>query len=724
MITFSIKFLLAFSLHTKEKNKKIKPNSESNKKRPKTEIADPPNIFRLEKNDLYVHIEYQLYKLKPFQIDVLCWRNVVKIYSPENTKIFKTITRGNLVFAPICVEHTLKELSIEELLGLKDSVIEFKFFYEKSKLGNAARNNKTNVIFINESDIERHDVFIEVFDEEIKMVNVLKLTSSIRNIEVGQAKSAIELLKRNDELNYEENFAEKMYEIINYLSGVDKDIYFKDVVQTSIQKSATKAKQEKNLKNTFVLPMQGEIFFTDVDAIFHLEPLKGCLKHVFLMPSVENLLTRYQKIFLNPIIIKLNSSTIFPDEVLKNTGFTHIFCKYSIPSIAESRTIEKPLERTMRFMDSHIFPTYNLPKIKFLEFLETKRLLVEIYGILRYQGGNLNSKLFGQKSDDLKLSSIHFYGTRSCLYSDPSKKFCEVLLAYCSFNLSSLLQNIWDFKGKEQLHAADRYEMYQSGTPRDFAACKPSDISCNFWSFHDISMPTINMAHVTLNPQPKCYLKEYVLIENNSVLDLEAYLLSPQSAALVLHQIPNIFKRMLLITYDREFARQWCFNIVKHNEQFFYKDMKNNYDILTGFVIDNGSTFVFYIEGDSVGYILNLCRNFEGLKNGKVFFNSDQAYEDRLYPICNKWMGFYFINMKVPLQQIINKPKLYVKGNVPILCQKALIKLNLLFLSNTMKVMLQDDLFPNLEELISLDMEYGVPFSWQPFLGSINSSGI
>lgn len=183
-------------------------------------------------------------------------------------------------------------------------------------------------------------------------------------------------------------------------------------------------------------------------------------------------------------------------------------------------------------------------------------------------------------------------------------------------------------------------------------------------------MTEINLAGISLNGNV-APLKEYVLLEKNTTLSLEAYLLSPQSAALVFHQIPNTFKRLMLIGLNKELILQFLGKILGHNQNIMHFDRTND-DFLTGFFLDNGNNFIVYVEGHSVGFILNLWQDLEKLKpcQGRVFFNTDQVYENRLYNVCSKWSGFYFITMKIPLQLIVKKPKLYVEGQTPLLCQK------------------------------------------------------
>lgn len=84
MIEFTITFLLAFSVKTKERPKEKK----SKAKEPKIaqqQISDPPYVLRLEKTCSSAHIEYQLLpaRCKPYQIDVLCWQNAAKVKSRE-----------------------------------------------------------------------------------------------------------------------------------------------------------------------------------------------------------------------------------------------------------------------------------------------------------------------------------------------------------------------------------------------------------------------------------------------------------------------------------------------------------------------------------------------------------------------------------------------------------------------------------------------------------------
>lgn len=278
-------------------------------------------------------------------------------------------------------------------------------------------------------------------------------------------------------LNILYSFSDKLYEIIDYLCDetIPRDsILFRDFVKSS--GASVKSQSQESMKEIFVrtkkkpqkepkkpttpakiaLQMQGEILFTDNDAIFKLENDKSEVAKMFVLPNIENLLTRYQKVQLNPITVKLTYVENFPEELFVGTNLTEVYCKYTIPCIVECKTIEKPISKTIYFMESHIFPTNNLSKIKLLEFLESKRFVVELYGIQRDPYVNTSPKIFGEKPGDPNISKIFTgYRRQSLNEEEENAKTKDVLLAYCTFDLSSLLRNVWDFRAKEQLHTPE-----------------------------------------------------------------------------------------------------------------------------------------------------------------------------------------------------------------------------------------------------------------------------
>lgn len=122
-------------------------------------------------------------------------------------------------------------------------------------------------------------------------------------------------------------------------------------------------------------------------------------------------------------------------------------------------------------------------------------------------------------------------------------------------------------------------------------------------------MNRINLAGISLVEPKTSPLREWILLQNNTNLCLEVYLMSPQSAALVLHQIPNTYMRLLVIAFTFKMANQFFGNILKYNQRIMFNKLKAE-DILTGFFIDNGNNFAIYVEGRSIGNVSHFISSY------------------------------------------------------------------------------------------------------------------
>ncbi|KAF7270393.1 hypothetical protein GWI33_016627 [Rhynchophorus ferrugineus] len=700
MVVFDLKFLLGFLIKPKELTEKKKgvtlKTTKKELRSSSIKIEDPPNLIRLSKQSNFVHIEYELIPGKgKYQFDVLCWEQAAKIFFLDSTKMFKTINKNGLIYAPVCLRHVIKELSTEDLARLQSSVIEFDIFIDKNKLTNAAKADKTEVLYVREIDRD-HEGFIELYSNDEPSVH----TRSSFN------KSNIKLPQQNlASLTFDEGFQEILLDIIEARTNqtAPSHLNFRNFVPPStLPKSTDGLKPKKKAKEgkgggkpkaekavtKMTLSANGEIFFTDPNSvIYSLEQYKASVSKIYVVMSVRELLSRSQKIFFNPLVVKINKITNFPIEIFNNTGYTDVYFKYRIPEIADCKSTEKPIGDTITFQEGHIYFTNNIAKIKLLEFLESKRFIVEIYLVRRYHSPELCPKLFGDKYTDRCLSKITANNTK---VTDNDTD--DLLLGYCSYDLSSLLKNIWDYRNISQLHTL------QNTNFRHFNVDGKVGNDVN----------SLNLAYINkeLTRIGGRFVKDWLLMEMSTCLSLEAFLLAPQAASLVLHQIPNTFKRLLIIIFDKELIKDSFTKILIHNKKC---SMDNN--ILTGFVIDNGNNAMIYVEGIATGFILNFWNDISNYNSiqAKIFFNTDQAYESRLYEISSSQFGLHVVIMKIPLQHIFKEKMVYIKGNMPLLCSKALTRLYLLLHSRTLKSMLQYDLLPSVDELRALDIEYGVP---------------
>ncbi|XP_030755396.1 uncharacterized protein LOC115881837 isoform X2 [Sitophilus oryzae] len=590
-----------------------------------------------------------------------------------------------------------------------------------------AKADKSTIFYVKEIDMD-YEGFVEARIEEthlVKSKSISRTSAKAANITNDQNGSVD---KEGSFMLYRDDFNELFSDMIEFainktrpphlkfrgfvkpckMEGSKTDVkkVLKKTEPEIKKKKGPKEKAEKSVTK-LNLQIQGETFFTDPEmSIFSVEQYKASVPKFLVAASVNRLLTRSQKIELNPMVVKIKKITDFPSEVFDNTGYTDIFCKFSIPFVAGCTTIEKPIDKTIYFDESHIYFTNHLPKIKLLEYLDSRRFIVEIYGVKRYVTSDITPKIFGENHWDKNIAKVY-----PNIPKDYTKQFEEsqpdyVLLGYCSYDLSSLLRNVWDFRGIAQIHSKEctnfRNISIKNQVPEPYTRSLPVN--------------TINLANINteLNSSFKPVLREWLLMEKGTSLTVEVYLLSPQAPSLVLHQIPNTYKRLMLIALKKQVATQFLSKIWDHNQRIMCQKLDES-DLITGFIIDNGNDVIIYIEGLSTGFILNLWNdlNLSNSRQMKIFFNTDQAYENRLYNICSSSCSFYTVILKVPLQHIFKDRRVYVKGNAPLLCWKAITRLHLLLHSQTLTSMLRYELLPSIEELCSLNLEYGVPLTWK-----------
>lgn len=83
--------------------------------------------------------------------------------------------------------------------------------------------------------------------------------------------------------------------------------------------SKMKKQQEKKRDPYFVIP--AEVFFTDPSlAVYGLKEANDQLLKGYVLLSVENLMTRQQKISLNPFIVKIKKLDGLPVDLLEQHG--------------------------------------------------------------------------------------------------------------------------------------------------------------------------------------------------------------------------------------------------------------------------------------------------------------------------------------------------------------------------------------------------------------------
>lgn len=705
MITFKLSFLLAFpisfnKLSTHSVEFKLQRNSSKNLN------SGLPALIGC------AHISYELVPGKcKNDIDVVCWSSVSKIFTKEAQVTMKTVVRDGKAWVPFSIDHNFGHLKLDELKKLRDYVVQINIRSNDA----FGRNIPTP-----SCDIESGSRFFEII-EDATNINafesrfdslenycrnlVMRCSNFTRNELVTWLHSPEEYRWFNEIMDIECN--QKTYHCRQFLVPSSfPSVSINKNIRQSNSKAQTKIMPVK-VSTDVNISVPAEVFFTDPNlSIFRHDSSTGIVSKVFLLIVVESLMTKSQKMVLNSLVVKVKNLENIPTESLMKYGVHSIFFTYEIPNMLYYKSPAKPLAETIEFYENHIYFSDDVPKLKMFEFFQSQRFFIELYANRNEIEEKANCRLFGEEPNDHLISKIrNNYEESSLVFPNP------ILFAVVAYDISSLLENVWDFRESGQCHIPN-LSLFQ----------KP-------FSHTDLLMYTDIKTANEVNLSPSNYSKYPIILEESTLLFLgtsltvELYLMAPQAASLIVHQIPDTFQRLLIIFREKEFAQTFYSEIADHNNKIL-KEITNDpgrkslelLDIITGFFLDNGNEFAFFAEGLSNGFILNAWHIVDRCtrNQAKVFYNTDLAFEKRLY---DQFLGegLFSVTLKIPLHDILAKHHLYVKKRVPVPCMEALKKFSVLFHASNFKSILQQNILPSPRELMSLDLEWGVPLRWKHY---------
>jgi len=141
------------------------------------------------------------------------------------------------------------------------------------------------------------------------------------------------------------------------------------------------------------------------------------------------------------------------------------------------------------------------------------------------------------------------------------------------------------------------------------------------------------------------------------------------------------------------------------------EEEKNNreLDIVTGVEFIDNQYRTFILEGLADKGMKRLEEEFPkdipNNKDFKIMKNSDIKFKDRLYVDCN--IDVKKIRLRENLAKLLGRPEIYLRSKVPEHIYNILIKFIELRRCDSVKAVVASDLFPDIENIISMERKYG-----------------
>ncbi|XP_043251710.1 uncharacterized protein LOC122396977 [Colletes gigas] len=369
---------------------------------------------------------------------------------------------------------------------------------------------------------------------------------------------------------------------------------------------------------------------------------------------------------LNPISIKLEQMSKFPDNVVIGNGFNYLYAKI----LFVDRAIVTPYyvpARTIYFEFVKCFLSDEFPAENLISFLGTQFLTVEIIGIRTINVA---------KSDFNAATNVK--SPRALIISDKE----EVLLGVATFDVSELIRGSWEVRLTSGL-----------SHPRDMYCIGIDDDS-------DKGLEKVSRTNSPLTSEILTSFGTCIKIKVRAAYDLR-----PVHRNVLRHVIT--LNRIFLILNDFKLANDILADVFSHNLNLLCTLQISNEDndlqiedtyknILTGFAIDCRDKFFIFLEGLSRGYLLQIWENVAKLptEDGYVYYNSSSVFLARLYEDFVPLGGVLKIKLSESLEAQLQKHGLYVGKTGTMLRSKATRTIGMTTLALTMKSLCQECLFP------------------------------
>ncbi|KAM9524963.1 uncharacterized protein FLJ43738 isoform 3-T3 [Salvelinus alpinus] len=447
------------------------------------------------------------------------------------------------------------------------------------------------------------------------------------------------------------------------------------------------------------------------------------------------LISEKLKAELNPLVITILSASSLPSSpvplhVLEEKCLP-VYCQYQFHNTSMHRTKGQEHSTNVYFNDVNVIMTGLLSPGELLEVLRGPPLEIEVHDRDRkLEKVSTSPALFGTYPNDDKLSSVVVVSgkrTNHHPFTENSKHYDPCGLA--KLNLNDLLQGQRSLKVNlpircsppPQLLSSERsdWERKMASMPGTGGVDGPEQQPGHYFDANsqlkvhvEIACP-LTVGGGASDGAWDCpfgriiYLFKYA---NVSVMSrLRAELLRINAVAFHLEDQSEE-------TVERALS---CYKMVARERE------NRDLDVVTGFHLLDKQIHLFVLEGLKHKGVRRLWETVSIQLTGSeedqvmVLYNSGLSFSKRLYTLLD--VSFTPVHLHQPLETIMRQPLVYVRDMVPHTCFQAMSRLSLLVQLRKMKDVVQNNLFPSAEMVLSMTKEFGVvhPGRWQQrLLGS------
>ncbi|XP_071349872.1 uncharacterized protein cfap92 isoform X1 [Trachinotus anak] len=634
------------------------------------------------------HIEYQLLPgdKETIKVDLIMFGPVAKIYKEDEFKILRTWHEGDETWVGWTQSFKVR-VTRDMLISLLPHKISLKIWNSKDKLSSQARYERLKA-FRMPQDMPEDTT--DMYGGIKTMVNELRA--------LWEKKSKTSKKQKSDKLfNSDSELG----------SGTDNNLA--PQVKTGFQKSITDAYDLEDIKKNGMASVAVNpicLFAGKTSVTEHFPVCSSGVVEVMCNISLDRpLLSDHLKAEFNPLVITILSAKSMPSSpvpfhVLQEKCLP-VYCQYKFHNLSIHRTNYHKQGPNIYFRDVNVILTGLMNPCELQDFLTSPLLQIEVHDRDRKLDETPKTPaMFGTGSDDDTQSN-----------AAPFKRKMMGFNSYgiASLNMSELLLGKRILKFYLPIKCCPQPLQLDSARNRkvtDTAASRDPMPQAHYYDANSQLKVAVEIAH-PLN------------VKNDSS-ESESYD-GPFGRIIYLFNYSNFsvmtkLRSEILTINALAFHLGSCSpeNIAKALSNYtmnFKHDESEDLDFVSGFHVLDKRMQIFVLEGLRHKAVRRLWEAVPMTLRGSeeehviVHYNPSQSFFKRIYDSLD--MGLSPVHLSEPLQTIMRQPRIYIRGMIPQPCLQALSWLSQLCQERQLKDVMQYNLFPSADMILSMSKQYG-----------------
>ncbi|XP_044026837.1 uncharacterized protein cfap92 isoform X2 [Siniperca chuatsi] len=638
-------------------------------------------LMKAHKSQSCYHIEYKLLPgdTETVKVDLVVFGPVAKMYKEDEFKILRTWHEGDQTWVGWTQNFNVR-VNRHMLISLLPHKIKLLIWNSKDKLSSQARYERLRVF---RQPQDQPEDATDMCGGIKTMVNKLRALFERKSNTSKKHKSDI-LFNCNSEVGSETGFQKPT------IGAFDLE---------DIKKNGTASAEISPISL-----LAGETSLT--------ERFPVCSSGVFeVMCNISldrPLISDQLKADLNPLVITILSANSMPSSgvpfhVLQEKCVP-VYCQYKFHNLSMHRTNYHKHDTNIYFRDVNVILTGLMSPEELKEFLSGPPMEIEVHDRdKKLEETPKTPALFGTGSDDgilcgatqlkQKTTVINSYGIASLNLSELllEKKSLKMHLPIKCCPPPPLLdkeRSAWNRKMADT--AASREPMPQG---HYFDANSQLKVKVEIACPLNVKNDTCELESYDGPFGRIIYLFDYNNFSVMTKLRSEILRINASAFHMGSHSLENLEEA--LSNYKMNF---------KHDES---KDL----DFVTGFHVLDKRTHIFVLEGLKHKAVKILWEAVPMKLSGSeeeqviVLYNSNLGFFKRIYDSLD--VGLSPIHLHESLETIMRQPLVYIRGTAPQPCFQALSRLSQLCQVRQLKDVVQCNLFPSADMILSMSKEYG-----------------